>query len=41
MPTNPARLNPRKSVTDACIDWPTTEELIREAHTRLSKIIRK
>lgn len=41
MPTNPARLNPRKSVTDACIDWPTTEELIREAHIRLGKIIKK
>lgn len=25
MQANPALLNPRQSVTDACIDWPTTE----------------
>ena len=24
-----------QSVTDACIDWETTEELLRAAHTRL------
>jgi phospho-2-dehydro-3-deoxyheptonate aldolase len=25
------------SVTDACIDWETTEELLLEGHKRLSK----
>lgn len=24
------------SVTDACVDWPTAERLLREAHERLS-----
>ena len=37
----PAKLNPRQSVTDACIDWPTTEALLREAHARISKLIRQ
>ena len=40
MLANPALLNPRVSVTDACIDWPTTEALLREAHVRLSKLMR-
>ena len=40
MLANPALLNPRVSVTDACIDWPTTEALLREAHARLSKLMR-
>ena len=38
---DPAKLNPRQSVTDACIDWPTTEALLREAHGRLSKLIQQ
>jgi len=38
MLANPALLNPRCSVTDACIDWPTTETLMREANTRLKKM---
>ena len=41
MNANPAQLNPRCSVTDECIDWKTTEELLREAHERISKLIRK
>jgi 3-deoxy-7-phosphoheptulonate synthase len=41
MQANPALLNPRCSITDACIDWPTTEALLREAHARISKVIRK
>lgn len=41
MLANPALLNPRISVTDACIDWPTTEALLREAHARISKLIRQ
>ena len=41
MLSNPALLNPRQSVTDSCIDWPTTEALLREAHVRMSKLMRK
>ena len=41
MQANPALLNPRCSITDACIDWPTTEALLREAHGRLSKLMRQ
>ena len=41
MLANPALLNPRVSVTDACIDWPTTEALLREARARLEKLIRR
>ena len=35
MQANPALLNPRQSVTDACIDWPTTEAMLREADQAL------
>lgn len=38
---NPALLNPRCSVTDECIDWPTTETLLREAHARMNKLMRQ
>ena len=41
MQADPKNLNPRCSVTDACIDWPTTENLLREAHDRLSKLRRQ
>ena len=34
MPKDPSALHPGLSVTDACIDWPTTETLLREAHRR-------
>ncbi len=27
------------SVTDACIDWPTTDRILRESHLRLKKIV--
>jgi 3-deoxy-7-phosphoheptulonate synthase len=27
------------SVTDACIDWPTTEKLLREARARLKDVL--
>lgn len=33
---NPADLKYGVSITDACINWATTEELIREAHATLS-----
>ena len=39
MQANPALLNPRCSVTDECIDWPATEELLKEAHARIRKVI--
>lgn len=41
MTANPARLNPRCSVTDECIDWETTESLLREAHARMTKVMRQ
>ena len=41
MQANPALLNPRCSITDACIDWSTTETLLREAHRRIGQLIRK
>ena len=31
-------LRPGLSVTDACIDWPTTEALLREMHDRLAPV---
>jgi len=34
MTKDPKDLRPGTSVTDACIDWPTTEALLREAHDR-------
>jgi 3-deoxy-7-phosphoheptulonate synthase len=39
MLSNPALLNPRQSVTDACMDWPTTETLLRDAHDRIKRVI--
>jgi len=38
MDSDPSKLNPRQSITDACIDWPTTEALLREAHGRMKKL---
>lgn len=34
---DPADLKYGVSITDACIDWETTEELLLEAHSKLSK----
>ncbi len=39
MPKDPKTLRPGLSVTDACIDWPTTEALLREAHDRYKVVI--
>jgi 3-deoxy-7-phosphoheptulonate synthase len=33
---DPADLEYGVSITDACINWETTEELLREAHASLS-----
>ena len=39
MNADPALVNPRCSITDACIDWPATEALLREAHVRFKRVI--
>jgi 3-deoxy-7-phosphoheptulonate synthase len=41
MLSHPALLNPRCSVTDECIDWETTESLLREAHGRMTTVMRQ
>jgi 3-deoxy-7-phosphoheptulonate synthase len=33
------QLKPGVSVTDACIDWQTTEEIMLEAHDRYKKLL--
>jgi 3-deoxy-7-phosphoheptulonate synthase len=40
IPKDPKTLRPGLSVTDPCIDWPTTETLLREAHQRLKAVRR-
>jgi 3-deoxy-7-phosphoheptulonate synthase len=35
IPDDLQQLKYGRSVTDACIDWPTTEKVIREAHENL------
>jgi len=35
-PQSRAKLRYGVSITDACIDWPTTEKLVRELHTALA-----
>lgn len=39
MPKDPKDIRPGLSVTDACIDWPTTEALLREAHDRYTVVL--
>jgi len=39
MPKDPKTLRPGLSVTDACIDWETTEKLLREAHDRYKVVL--
>ncbi len=39
MAQDPKDLRPGCSVTDACIDWPTTEALLREAHARVQTLL--
>ena len=39
IPADLSRLRYGVSVTDACIDWPTTEKLLREARTRLKDVL--
>lgn len=40
IPRDPLDLDPDTSVTDPCIDWPTTQQLLREAHCRLKPMVR-
>ncbi|MDX1656199.1 MAG: 3-deoxy-7-phosphoheptulonate synthase [Candidatus Competibacteraceae bacterium] len=39
IPADRTQLKYGQSVTDACVDWPTTERMIREAHQRLQDIL--
>ncbi len=39
IPKDLSTLNPRVSVTDACIGWEATEQLMRKAHTRYRAIM--
>jgi 3-deoxy-7-phosphoheptulonate synthase len=39
MADDPAKLKYGVSITDACIDWPTTEALLLELHSRYSKVM--
>ena len=41
MTQNPKDLRPGLSVTDACIDWDTTEALLREARDRYNKVLQE
>lgn len=36
---DPSQLIPGRSITDSCIDWPTTESLLRDAHRRLKPVL--
>jgi 3-deoxy-7-phosphoheptulonate synthase len=39
IPSDLSKLRYGVSVTDACIDWPTTEKLLREARARLKDVL--
>lgn len=39
MPDDRAALRRGVSITDACIDWPTTQTLLRETHGRLQSVL--
>ncbi|MEI6807888.1 MAG: 3-deoxy-7-phosphoheptulonate synthase [bacterium] len=41
IPDNMARLNPDVSVTDGCLDWNATEQMLRMAHARLKDILHR
>jgi 3-deoxy-7-phosphoheptulonate synthase len=41
IPENPAQLKYGCSVTDACIDWDTTENMLRDAHVFLRDVLPK
>jgi len=39
IPKDLTKLNYGVSVTDACIDWPTTEKLLRDVRARLKDVL--
>ncbi len=39
IPADRSQLRYGVSITDACVDWPTTEQMIREAHQRLQAVL--
>ena len=39
IPENPAELRYGVSITDPCIDWPTTEQTLREARGKLREVL--
>ena len=39
IPKDLRELRPGLSVTDPCIDWPTTEALLREMRARLAPVV--
>ena len=39
IPADLSQLKYGVSVTDACIDWATTEKSIREMHTKLKNVL--
>ncbi len=41
IPADLSKLKYGVSVTDACIDWATTEKLLRSAHEKLKDILPK
>lgn len=41
IPEDRSRLRYGVSVTDGCIDWPTTQDLLRRAHKELSAVLRE
>jgi 3-deoxy-7-phosphoheptulonate synthase len=38
-PVPRAQLRPGVSITDACIDWPATERMVRQAHALLPEAL--
>ncbi len=41
IPADLSQLKYGVSVTDACVDWPTTETMLREAHAKLKDVLPK
>ena len=41
IPEDHAKLDPGLSITDACVDWATTERMIRSAHEKLKDVLPK
>ncbi|MBK8182052.1 MAG: 3-deoxy-7-phosphoheptulonate synthase [Candidatus Competibacteraceae bacterium] len=39
IPADRGKLQYGVSITDACVDWPTTEKMVREAHAKLKHVL--